>query len=225
MNGRGLAAADVDNDGRMEIAVNSIGGKLLLLRPTGPVGHWLDVKLSRFAPGAVVTATLAGRPDALAGGSGRQQLPLVRGPARPLRPRLRDARRASDRPLSVGRRERSARRRADRIVEVARAAAPALRGPRRRPRTASPACTPAPRGRSIATVWDETAVAALRAGARDPSRSRRATSSTSPPAMSRRLAPARRASARDAAISYAAYRVLLWQRVLRLEPRPRRSAC
>ena len=48
LNGRGLAAADVDNDGRVEIAVNSIGGKLLLLKPTGPVGHWLDVRLSRF---------------------------------------------------------------------------------------------------------------------------------------------------------------------------------
>ena len=50
LNGRGLAAADVDNDGRMEIAINTIGGKLLLLQPTGPVGHWLDVRLSRFAP-------------------------------------------------------------------------------------------------------------------------------------------------------------------------------
>src|SRR5262249_17829405 len=58
VNARGLAAADIDNDGRMEIAVNSIGGKLLLLKPTGPVGHWLDVKLSRFSPGAVVTVTL-----------------------------------------------------------------------------------------------------------------------------------------------------------------------
>ena len=58
VNGRGLAAADVDNDGRMEIAVNSIGGKLLLLKPSGPSGHWLDVRLSRFSPGAVVTLTL-----------------------------------------------------------------------------------------------------------------------------------------------------------------------
>ncbi|MFZ0342564.1 MAG: FG-GAP-like repeat-containing protein, partial [Gaiellaceae bacterium] len=58
VNGRGLAAADVDNDGRLEIAVNSIGGKLLLLKPTGPTGHWLDVKLSRFDPGTVVTITL-----------------------------------------------------------------------------------------------------------------------------------------------------------------------
>ena len=59
LNGRGLAAADVDNDGRMEIAINTIGGKLVLLRPTGPSGHWLDVELSRFAPGAVVTATFS----------------------------------------------------------------------------------------------------------------------------------------------------------------------
>ena len=35
LNGRGLAAADVDNDGRMDIAINTIGGKLVLLRPIG----------------------------------------------------------------------------------------------------------------------------------------------------------------------------------------------
>ena len=72
VNGRGLAAADVDNNGHMEIAVNSIGGKLLLLSPSGPIGHWLEVKLSRFSPGAVVTVTLCERPDGLAGGSGRR---------------------------------------------------------------------------------------------------------------------------------------------------------
>ena len=31
VNGRGVAAADYDNDGRMDVAVNSIGGKLILL--------------------------------------------------------------------------------------------------------------------------------------------------------------------------------------------------
>jgi hypothetical protein len=62
VNGRGVAAADYDNDGRMDIAVNSIGGKLILLRNTGDSnGHWLEVRLSRFAPGAVVTATIAPR--------------------------------------------------------------------------------------------------------------------------------------------------------------------
>jgi Na+-translocating ferredoxin:NAD+ oxidoreductase RnfD subunit len=60
VNGRGLAAADYDNDGRVDVAVNSIGGPLLLLRNTGPAGHWLEVSLARFAPGARVTATLAG---------------------------------------------------------------------------------------------------------------------------------------------------------------------
>jgi hypothetical protein len=53
-----LAAADYDNDGRVDIAVNSIGGKLILLHNTGASGHWLEVSLARFAPGAVVTAVL-----------------------------------------------------------------------------------------------------------------------------------------------------------------------
>ena len=59
VNGRGLAAADFDNDGRVDVAVNSIGGPLLLLRNTSPSGHWLEVRLPRFAPGALVTATLS----------------------------------------------------------------------------------------------------------------------------------------------------------------------
>jgi len=56
--GRGLAPADFDNDGRMAIAINSIGGPLVLLEDTGPVGHWLDVSLKGFQAGAVLTATL-----------------------------------------------------------------------------------------------------------------------------------------------------------------------
>jgi hypothetical protein len=58
VNGRGLAAADYDNNGRVDLAVGSIGGKLMLLRNTGRGGHWLIVRLPRFAPGAVVTAEL-----------------------------------------------------------------------------------------------------------------------------------------------------------------------
>src|SRR6266545_4243218 len=56
--GRGLTTADFDNDGRMDIAINTIGGKLELLRPTGAIGHWLAVRLARFSPGVVVTAVL-----------------------------------------------------------------------------------------------------------------------------------------------------------------------
>jgi len=58
VNGRGLAAADFDNDGKVDVAVNTIGGRLMLLRNTGARGNWLEVTLPRFAPGAVVTAAL-----------------------------------------------------------------------------------------------------------------------------------------------------------------------
>ena len=57
LNGRGLAAADYDNDGRVDIAINSIGGRLVLLHNTSPAGHWLEVQVAPFAPGAVVTVT------------------------------------------------------------------------------------------------------------------------------------------------------------------------
>ena len=56
--GRGLAAADYDNDGRVDLAVNTIGGRLVLLHNTGTDGHWLEVATSTFAPGAVITAVL-----------------------------------------------------------------------------------------------------------------------------------------------------------------------
>ena len=54
-NGRGVAAADYDNDGRVDLAVNSIGGKLILLHNTSASGHWLGVDVEPFSPGAVVT--------------------------------------------------------------------------------------------------------------------------------------------------------------------------
>ena len=42
----------------MGVAINTIGGPLVLLEDTGPVGHWLDVSLRGFQAGAVLTATL-----------------------------------------------------------------------------------------------------------------------------------------------------------------------
>jgi Na+-translocating ferredoxin:NAD+ oxidoreductase RnfD subunit len=57
-NGRGLAAADFDNDGDLDLAVGSIGGRLQLLRNDRAGGHWLEVALPRFSPGARVTVVL-----------------------------------------------------------------------------------------------------------------------------------------------------------------------
>jgi hypothetical protein len=55
---RGSAAADYDNDGDLDLVVNSIGGRLALLENTGAGGNWLEVRLEDFAPGAEVTAVL-----------------------------------------------------------------------------------------------------------------------------------------------------------------------
>jgi hypothetical protein len=57
-NGRGLAVADYDNDGDPDIAINSIGGPLILLENTADDGNWLAVELPGFAPGTRVTAEL-----------------------------------------------------------------------------------------------------------------------------------------------------------------------
>lgn len=57
--GRGLAAADYDNDGDVDLAVGTIGSPMVLLRNTGAGGNWLVVALPTPEPGAVVTIRLA----------------------------------------------------------------------------------------------------------------------------------------------------------------------
>jgi ASPIC and UnbV/FG-GAP-like repeat/NQR2, RnfD, RnfE family len=58
VNGRGLAQADFDNDGDPDLAVGSIGGKLVLLQTTGTHGHWLGIAPSPLEAGTTVTVTL-----------------------------------------------------------------------------------------------------------------------------------------------------------------------
>jgi hypothetical protein len=58
MLARGSAVADFDNDGDLDVAINSIGGPLALLQNDGTSGHWLEVQLEGFHPGALVAVTL-----------------------------------------------------------------------------------------------------------------------------------------------------------------------
>jgi hypothetical protein len=58
--GRGLAAGDLDNDGRVDVVINDLDGAPQVLRnETSPAGHWLTLHLNGRAPntgaiGAVV---------------------------------------------------------------------------------------------------------------------------------------------------------------------------
>lgn len=71
--GRGSAVADYDNDGDLDVAVATIGGPLVLLQNNLAAGNWLEVQLTGFHPGAVVTLELPGgrelRRELLAGSS------------------------------------------------------------------------------------------------------------------------------------------------------------
>ena len=49
--GRGSAAADFDNDGDLDVAINVIAGRLVLLENSGATGHWLRIAPGRVIPG------------------------------------------------------------------------------------------------------------------------------------------------------------------------------
>ena len=99
VNGRGVAAADFNNDGNIDIAVNTIDGPLVLLENTNTSGHWLEVSLDGFHPGALLTAVLPNGRSLVRETARRQQLPLLRGPAGVLRARRRDEGVPADRAL------------------------------------------------------------------------------------------------------------------------------
>ena len=208
-NGRGVAAADVGNDGRMEVAINTIGGKLVLLRPSARSGHWLDVQLSRFAPGAVVTAVL---PD------GRHLARRCRQAAATSRRRTRAStsasaprRRSRRSPCATrGAARRSRTSRANRVRADRVAAARPLSSPPRLLRRRSRAARPRRAGPFGRALWNDAAVACCGwAAPRSPSRP--ATSSTSRRRSRRRGTRPSGQQSRETAISYAAYRLLLWR--------------
>ena len=226
VNGRGLAAADYDNNGTVDIAVGTIGGRLVLLRNTGEAGHWLEVKLATFSPGAVATVLL---PD------GRKLVQELHAGSSYLSsedPRfhfgLGDATEA--RTLVVrfpgGGEKRFSDVRADHVVVVeapARAAASVAPPPSSYVRSN---CSPATRpGRSVARIWDQAALA-VDPGSDNPALQARdlfhlsaamwdAWVAYAPKGTGYFVKEKQRAgdvrSAREAAISYAAYRLLLWR--------------
>jgi hypothetical protein len=204
LNGRGLAAADVDNDGRMEIAINTIGGKLVLLSPTGRIGHWLDVKLSRFVPGAVVTVVLPnGRTLTRSAQAGSSYLSSED-------PRLHFGLGTATRVASLtvrypwGATSRLTGLGGNRIVDVR---VPA-QAPVRAPAAQSPSvggCSSGTQPQSLARVWDRTAVSVLRiGGATSPEQARDLLD------LSLAMLHAS-AAAGPTALNYAAYRVLVWR--------------
>ncbi|MBA3735195.1 MAG: VCBS repeat-containing protein [Actinobacteria bacterium] len=230
--GRGLTTADFDNNGRLDIAINTIGGKLELLRPTGAVGHWLAVRLAGFSPGAVVTAVL---PDGrrlvrevqagssylssqdprlhfgLGAATSVSQL-IVRYPAGHVVERNNVP---ADRIVLFRRQTRDSTyaRSTQRLAQTA----PSLIG----------GCTRADlKGRSVARVWDEAMLDAIRRDLPAPTTHARnlfhvsaamwdAWAAYDPQADGYFVTEKDKApdveAARETALSYAAYRVLLWR--------------
>jgi hypothetical protein len=229
--GRGLTTADFENNGRMDIAINTIGGRLQLLRQTGAVGHWLAVRFARFSPGALVTAVL---PD------GRRLVREVEAGSSYLSsedPRVHFGLGAATSVSQLivrypdGRSVSRANVPADRIVVFRRPKRAAAAGPSRRLAETVPylidGCTRADlQGRSVARVWDEAMLDAIRRDLPAPTTHARnlfhvsaamwdAWAAYDPTAdgyfvTEKDTAPDVEA-AREAAISYAAYRVLLWR--------------
>src|SRR6266851_3525060 len=233
--GRGLTTADFDNNGRMDIAINTIGGKLELLRPTGAVGHWLAVRLARFSPGAVVTAVL---PD------GRRLVREVQAGSSYLSsedPRVHFGLGAATRVSQLivryadGHTIERNNVPVDRIVLFRRPtrSATVLTHPGRSQRLSGTApylidgCTRADlKGHSVARVWDEVVLDAIRRDLPAPTTHARnlfhvsaamwdAWAAYDPKADGYFVTEKDKApdveAAREAAISYAAYRVLLWR--------------
>ena len=231
VNGRGLAAADYDNNGTVDLAVGSIGGRLALLRNTGERGHWLEVSLPTFAPGAVVTAEL---PDGR--GSCRSCTPgAATSPPRTRASISGSARRRASAALEIrfpdGTTTRLSNVAADRVVVVKEPPAPATRDDTAPSSYLARRLPLDPRARIARSLASGTRRAAGVLGSSPPPEQARdlfhlsaamwdAWAAYDPKADGYFLdgeasTPPTSLAARSAAISFAAYRLLLWRALVR----------
>jgi hypothetical protein len=213
--GRGLAVADYDNDGRLDIAVNSVGGRLLLLRNTAPAaGNWLEVAPAGFHPGAQVTVVL---PD------GRRLVREVQAGSSYL---------SSEDPrvhFGLG----PAAKVSELIVRFPNGSETHLRDVAANRRVVVQfepwrinGCVRAPERRSVAHVWDDAILDAIRRDTPAPTTHARNLFHLSAAIwdawaaydrsadgyfVTEKLSASDKQAARETAISYAAYRVLLWR--------------
>ena len=89
LHARGSAAADYDNDGDLDVAVLSVGRPLVLLREHGHAGPLAPGRARRRGARRRGHRRAARRAAAPPRDPRREQLPLLRGPARALRARRR----------------------------------------------------------------------------------------------------------------------------------------
>jgi hypothetical protein len=223
--GRGSAAADYDNDGDLDVALSSIGGRLVLLRNSAQTGNWLEIAVRGFHPGTEVTAVL---PD---GRELRRELQAGSSYLSSEDPRLHfglgEARKVRELVVRVpGHAEtRLGEVAANQVVEVE---PPARDAP---PDASSPSTyvvddcgRPPTDQRSVARRWDEALLAAIRRDVPAPTTHSRnlfhvsaamwdAWAAYDPTADGYFVTEKHEAehvrAAREAAISYAAYRLLL----------------
>ena len=226
VNGRGLAAADYDNNGTTDIVVGSVGGRLVLLRNTGETGHWLEVKPATFSPGAVATVVLP---------NGRKLVQELHAGSSYLSsedPRFHFGlgKATEARSLVIrfpgGGVRRFSNVRANRLLVVQPPPHPAARVAPPPGSYVRSSCSPAARpNRSLARIWDEAALAIEPADGSPAVQARDlfhlsaamwdAWDAYEPKGSGYFLKEKHRAadvrSDQEAAISYAAYRLLLWR--------------
>ncbi|HET8653123.1 MAG TPA: FG-GAP-like repeat-containing protein [Gaiellaceae bacterium] len=220
---RSSAEADYDNDGDLDVAVGTVGGPLALLENTASTGNWLEVAIDGFRPGAEVTLSL---PD---GKRLRRELRAGGSYLSSEDPRLHFGLGAAQRVRELvirwpgGGETRRTGVAANQVVAV-EAPQPRVRRSATADTWTIAGCTPRHEGQSVARVWDEALLDAIRRDVPAPTVHARNLFHVSAAMWDAWAAYDRKAdgyfvdeklqaddvpAAREAAISYAAYRILL----------------